>query len=72
MKLAMIGPTWEIKAGGYSGRGTGGPYTGSTASFISQHANSTTVVVVPGCADVSCVDGSGIAAAVAADDGELG
>ena len=32
----MIGPTWEIKAGGYSGRGSGGPRTAPTATFVSR------------------------------------
>lgn len=61
--IVMIGPTWEIKAGGYSGRGTGGPYTAPTAAFISRHANTT---VLAGCMDVSCTDGSGVTAAVTA------
>ena len=65
VKFAVLGPTLEIKSGGYSGRGTGGPLTGSTAVFISKYANAT-ANVVPGCADVSCTESSGLAAAVAA------
>ena len=64
-KIAILGPTIEIKSGGYSGRGTGGPFTASTATAVSQYANAS-ATVVPGCRDVSCTDSSGIAAAVAA------
>ena len=64
-RIAIIGPTAEIRSGGYSGRGTGGPFTASTAESISRYAKAS-ANVVPGCADVSCADGAGIAAAVAA------
>ena len=63
--MVILGPTIEIKSGGYSGRGTGGPFTVSTALAISEYANAS-AKVVPGCLDVSCMDNSGIAEAVAA------
>ena len=64
-RIAILGPTAEIRSGGYSGRGTGGPFTASTAESISRYAKAS-ANVVPGCVDVSCADGGGIAAAVAA------
>jgi beta-D-xylosidase 4 len=63
-RIAILGPTIEIRSGGYSGRGTGGPFTASTAAFIALYTNASTTVI-PGCIDVSCTDDSGIAAAVA-------
>ena len=65
LKVAMLGPTWEVKSGGYSGGGTGGPFTATAATFVSKYAKSP-AVVVPGCWDVECRNSSGIAAAVAA------
>lgn len=63
--VVLIGPTLEIRSGGYSGRGSGGPLTASTASCISRHADCN-ASVIDGCSTVSCPSGSGIAAAVAA------
>jgi hypothetical protein len=63
MRIVLVGPTLEIRSGGYSGRGTGGPFTGSTATYVSRYAKTS---VVAGCPSVSCTDDSGIAAAVAA------
>ena len=65
LKVAMLGSTWEVKSGGYSGGGTGGPFTATAASFVSKYAKRPATMVA-GCWDVECNNSTGIAAAVAA------
>ena len=71
--IAMIGPNWEVKSGGYSGSGSTGPFTLPTASYVSRYANVTdskgrpvVLNVIPGCYDARCTNDTGIVAAVAA------
>ena len=71
--IAMIGPNWEVKSGGYSGSGSTGPFTLPTATYVSKYANMTddkghpaVLKVIPGCTDAECASDAGIEAAVAA------
>ena len=77
LHVAMIGPNWEVKEGGYSGKGSGGKYTLSSPDAIAGYLNNAahphppsppSVTVIPGCVDAACESdgGDGFAAAVAA------
>ena len=69
MRVAMIGPTWEVKEGGYSGHGSGGKYTLPAPDAIAGYLGDATQphpTVTPGCSDSACEDVAGFAAAVAA------